>query len=226
MTIRVQDLLKKKPPAKPGVQAEEIADMVGEVIGDLADKVEAEPPKTLTPMQKLANTLAKSKEQKPAGEPSVTFDLAVPGQTSPVLQSALTTIENMEPAKELVVAATPNQQMQNPTMADVSNYVFEEQPEESTLEITNKFDSLLESLVIATGNDIPDLLAKNLEFLKEHAFLSEILKPESIGHLCNAMRKSYGHVVQAKNERTKKTSARVKKENDVMDSLASIDFGF
>ena len=216
MTIRVADLLKKKPPAKPVVQAEEIADLVGDVMGDLADKAEAEPPKALTPMQKLAMTLAKNKAVAKTTETAA---------AKPVLQSALPTTENMEPTKDLVVAK-PNQQMQNPTMADVSNYVFEEQPEESTLEITNKFDSLLESLVIATGNDIPDLLAKNLEFIKEHAFLAEILKPESIGHLCNAMRKSYGHVVQAKNERTKKTSIRTKKENDVMDSLASIDFGF
>jgi len=222
MALTVKDLLKKKEEKKSVVQAEEITDAVNDVMGALADKVETEPPKALTPMQKLANTLAKNQSKARKGIQQ-TPQAASAGKE---LIGARPDLVVTDDILEQTTPARTNQQMQNPTMEDVSNYVFEEQPEESTLEITNKFDELLESLVTATGNDIPDLLAKNLEFIKEHAFLAEILKPESIGHLCNAMRKSYGHVVQAKNERTKKTSARAKKENAVMDSLASIDFGF
>ncbi len=210
------DLIKKKSTATE--EAKENWSLDDTTDQTFADESTEQTTPT-NPMDVLRQTLAGVKKAQTVNPrpDAMIIDDPMPVVTADEIESA---VENaMTP-----IAADPNAQFQNPTMTDVSNYVFEEQPDESTQEITNKFDILLSDLSAATGNDIPDLLAKNLLFIKEHPFLAEILKPDSIGHLCNAMRKSYGHVVQAKTERSAKTKARSVKETAVLDSLAGLSF--
>lgn len=112
----------------------------------------------------------------------------------------------------------------NPTLEDVSKFVFDEQPDDSTEEIADKFSDMLDNLNTAVGDEVPSNLAKCLQFMKEHSFLADILKPENIGELVTAMRKSYGFIVQHKTEKQSKTSKRAAKQNDIMDSLGDLDF--
>lgn len=203
------ELMKKKQDAqdeldKPTVTLEEIETTVQETVGTVNAKTE------LSPMEILRQTLKNVKQPaKPLAQSSPVENDST-DSTDLTVQSEAT--DNYPP------------QFQNPTLGDISNYVFDEQPEQSTIEITDKFNILLNDLVHATGTDIPGLLAKNLQFIKEHAFLAEILKPESIGDLVCAMRKSYGFVVQAKTARSTKTVARQQKEQSVTDSLAGLSF--
>ena len=114
----------------------------------------------------------------------------------------------------------PDQQFQNPTLEDVSKFVFEEQPDASTEEITETFSEMIDELSVSTGDQVPKNVARCLKFIKEHAFLAEILKPEAIGVLVTGLRKSYGFIVKTKSANSEKKQARAKKQNAVLDSLA------
>lgn len=118
----------------------------------------------------------------------------------------------------------PVRQFQNPTIDDLSKFVFEEQPDQSTEEICLSFSTMLNELETATGDQVPKNLARNLEFIKEHDFLAAVLKPESISVLVTAMRKSYGYIVHNKTEKSKKKAVQTAKVNDVLDSLGTLSF--
>ncbi|HFD32062.1 MAG TPA: hypothetical protein ENJ28_05040 [Gammaproteobacteria bacterium] len=123
---------------------------------------------------------------------------------------------------------TQNSLQQNiakpPTLDDLSKFVFEEQPDESTEEIAAKFSSMLDGLLEAVGSDIPTVLSDTLKFMKEHAFLAEILKPEEIGKLVKVMGKSYGYVVNNQVQKGTKKKAKVKEQNDILNSLDNLSF--
>ena len=180
------------------------------------DAVVTQQPEKVNPLALLRKTLASTQNTKPE-KASVGEAISKAMQTKP--QTELTPTSRQEEKPEEI-----NTQQISNTIEDISNYVFDEQPEQSTLEITQQFDNLLSSLNKASGADLPDLLAQNLLFIKEHPFLAEILKPESIGHLCNAMRKSYGYVVQAKTERSTKAAKRDVVADAVLGDLTDIGF--
>lgn len=135
-----------------------------------------------------------------------------------------------ENAQKTDAAKTNNQNslQQNtakpPTLDDLSKFVFEEQPDESTEEIAAKFSQMLDGLVEAVGSDIPSVLSDTLKFMKEHAFLAEILKPEEIGKLVKVMGKSYGYVVNNQVQKGTKKKAKVKEQNDILNSLDNLSF--
>jgi len=118
----------------------------------------------------------------------------------------------------------PNEQFKNPTLTDVEKFVFEEQPEHSTQEITDLFSSMLDDLSLATGEQVPTNVARCLKFIKEHAFLADILKPEAVGVLTNGLRRSYGFIVKAKTEKGEKRKAKEQKVSAVLDDLANLSF--
>jgi len=118
----------------------------------------------------------------------------------------------------------PTQQFQNPTLSDVEKFVFEEQPDHSTQEITDIFSSMLDELSLATGDQVPTNVSRCLKFIKEHSFLADILKPEAIGVLVNGLRRSYGFIVKAKTEKGEKKKARDQKVSAVLDSLSDLSF--
>lgn len=113
----------------------------------------------------------------------------------------------------------PQEQFQNPTLSDIEKFVFEEQPDQSTEEITQMFSGMIDELSLATGEAVPKNVARCLKFIKEHAFLADILKPEAIGILVNGLRKSYGFIVQHKTATSKKKAVRAEKLDSVLDSL-------
>ena len=131
---------------------------------------------------------------------------------------------NLIEEKEKEIIPQKNQQFQNPTLTDVEKFVFEEQPDHSTEEITNIFSSMLDDLSLATGDQVPTNVARCLKFIKEHSFLADILKPEAVGVLVNGLRKSYGFIVKAKTEKGEKRKARDAKVSDVLDSLSDLNF--
>ena len=81
------------------------------------------------------------------------------------------------PEVDLIPEAV-NRQFQNPTLDDVSKFVFEEQPDQSTEEITESFSSMLDELAISTGDQVPLNLAKNLKQAKE--YLSSNVNPKLV----------------------------------------------
>lgn len=114
--------------------------------------------------------------------------------------------------------------MQNPTLADISKFVFEEQPDESTEEITEKFSAMLDHLANSVGTEIADNLSRTLQFIKEHPFLADILKPEFIGVLVTAMRRSYGFVVQVQDEKQAKRKKKDEKVSGILNDLDNLTF--
>lgn len=109
-----------------------------------------------------------------------------------------------------------------PTLDDLSKFVFEEQPDESQEEIALKFSEMLENVVNATGTDIPEQLAKTLQFMKEHPFLAETLKPEHIGTLVKTLGKSYGFVVKNQTEKSAKKQKKKEEQNVILNSLEGL----
>lgn len=109
-----------------------------------------------------------------------------------------------------------------PTLDDLSKFVFEEQPDESTEEIALKFSEMMDTVVNATGTDIPDQLAKTLQFMKDHPFLAETLKPEHVGTLVKTLGKSYGFVVKNQTEKSAKKQQKKQEQNVILNSLEGL----
>ncbi len=74
------------------------------------------------------------------------------------------------------------------------------------------------------GSDIPSVLSDTLKFMKEHAFLAGILKPEEIGKLVQTMGKSYGYVVNNQIQKSTKRKVKSKEQNDILNSLDILSF--
>ena len=110
------------------------------------------------------------------------------------------------------------------TLDDLSKFVFAEQPDESTEEIAMKFSGMLDSLLDAVGSDIPTVLSDTLKFMKEHAFLAEILKPAEIGKLVQTMAKSYGYVATNQVQKSAKRVKKAAEQNDILNSLDMLKF--
>lgn len=115
-------------------------------------------------------------------------------------------------------------QFQNPTLTDVEKFVFEEQPDQSTEEITEMFSTMIDDLSLATGDQVPTNVARCLKFIKEHSFLADILRPEAIGILVTGLRRSYGFIVKAKTEKGVKKKKRDQEVSQVLDSLSDLSF--
>jgi len=129
-----------------------------------------------------------------------------------------------ETSSEPLSTQSSESQFENPTIDDVSNFVFEEQPDETDEAIMHQFSTMLSSLSKSTGDQVPVNLAKNLKFIKTHAFLADILKPESISILVTALRKSYSFTVDTKTEKSTKKALQNKKLSEVSDSLGGFNF--
>lgn len=150
------------------------------------------------------------------------------------LKAALSNKESepqVHPIRPTDSASTPSEpsnetdspiSISNPTLEDVEKFVFEEQPDESTEEITYKFTEMLNELASSLGNDVPYNLERCLNFIKEHAFLADILKPESIATLVSSMRIAYGYVVKVQSEKQIKSTKRKEKLAEVSNDLADL----
>ena len=114
--------------------------------------------------------------------------------------------------------------VRSPTLDDLSKFVFEEQPDDSTEEIAIKFSNMLDGLSTAMGTDIPTVLSETLLFMKEHAFLATLLKPEEIGKLVQTMARSYGFVASNQTQKSVKKKAKAKEQNLILNSLDSLSF--
>lgn len=121
---------------------------------------------------------------------------------------------------EPLINQKPETQFSQPTLSDISKFVFEEQPDQSTQEIADDFSSMLDELSLSVGDQIPTNLARCLEFMKENDFLADILKPENTQTLVRSIRKSYGFVVATQTEKGKKKKETAQKVNKVLDNLA------
>lgn len=143
------------------------------------------------------------------------------GQASPSSNA-----ENSETLQTTMDDRSPERRgnFDNPTLEDVSKFVFEEQPDDSTEEITEKFSIMMDNLSEALGPDVPSNLARCLKFMQEHAFLAEILKPEYIGDLVNGMRKSYGFIVKGQSEKQVKKAKNQEKEDAILGDLSNLNF--
>lgn len=111
-----------------------------------------------------------------------------------------------------------------PTLEDLSKFVFEEQPDESTEEIAMRFSGMLDNLGLAVGTDIPKVLSETLLFMKTNPFLATLLKPEEIGNLVKTMARSYGFVANNQVQKSGKKKAKAKEQNAILNSLDSLSF--
>lgn len=141
------------------------------------------------------------------------------------LANALTSIDNpISSATEIPPQSNSNTQFKNPTLSDVEKFVFDKQPDSSTEEITAIFSNMIDELAEATGDQVPLNVARSLEFIKENAFLADILRPEAINVLVTGLRRSYGFIVKAKTANSAKKAKTNKKVSVVLDSLADLKF--
>lgn len=115
----------------------------------------------------------------------------------------------------------PKQETQftNPTLEDVSNFVFEEQPTQTNEQIVTRFQELLSELESSLGDQVPRNLTTCMEFMESHPFLADILKPEAITPLVRALSKSYGYIVTIKNEKDAKKQKQNEEINQISDLL-------
>lgn len=135
------------------------------------------------------------------------IDLAKPGTDKSIVTNSV------------VQKTLSETQFSTPTLSDVSKFVFNEQPDQSTQEIADDFSSMLDELSLSIGDQIPTNLSRCLKFMKENAFLADILKPENTQTLVQSIRKSYGYVVATQTEKGAKKKATAQKVNNVLDSL-------
>lgn len=168
-----------------------------------------------SPFAGLAATLKDNKEN---GIPSISSILGgVPNTTpdSPIQNDAV---------KEPSETAIQTNKNSSPTLEDLSKFVFEEQPDDSTEELAYKFSNMLDGLSSAVGSDIPKVLSDTLAFMKENAFLVDILKPENIGELVKTMARSYGYVGNNQTQKSAKRKVKTQEQNNILNSLDGLKF--
>lgn len=175
-------------------------------------KIKESAPKSIPESKPLTDPILDSKEEKKEIDPFKSLSDALAG-TKLSLDKEVPTLTKKVDA-----------QFKSPTLTDLSKFIFEEQIESYSEDTIQTFCNILVNLEEATGDQISVNLAKCLNFLSEHDFLAPILKPESDAILVNAMRKSYGFIVNVKTEKAKKKVKQNEKVNAALDALSNVSF--
>lgn len=189
--------------------------------GAIGNQIYSVKPTEKSPLQELSDTLS---DNSKVSIPSIK-DVLGENATSNEIASE-TSNAQIEKTHESNNSSSNQRQsnFDNPTLDDVAKFVFKEQPDDSTIDITDKFSEMLDTLSESVGSEVPSNLATCLKFIKEHAFLADILKPEYIGTMVAGMRKSYGFIVQVQTEKSTKRSAKKEKEAAILGDLEELSF--
>jgi len=175
--------------------------------------------RSTSPISELANVLSTVSDAPQDSISSILGDLSNEIASTPETPNAEAAQNQNE-----IPHAIQSDKLRSPTLDDLSKFVFEEQPDSSTEEIAFKFSNMLDGLSGAMGTDIPTVLAETLLFMKEHAFLATLLKPEEIGKLVQTMARSYGYVAGNQSAKSVKRKAKAVEQNAILNSLDNLSF--
>lgn len=162
----------------------------------------------------LKETMAKSTEPvkdtaQPVEEPKkMGLAALLAKKTPPVAVS-----QSVEPEQP------PQSLKENPTIDDLANYVFEEQPQTIGEDAVEQYRTMQQQLAIAVGSEVRTNIERCMMFLKEHAEVAAILKPEDIGEIVRSAKKAYGVAAAVGRASKVKKETKNKQVDDVFASL-------
>ena len=105
----------------------------------------------------------------------------------------------------------------------LEKYQFESQPENFTEDHVAVFHSQLQKLrANFQTQEVHNNLLTTLAYLKSHSELKDILKPEDINTMVQALQISYGATIEKRQSNKAATSKRKQKQNDIESFMADM----